>query len=54
MVPFDMNKQNNAPDNLIICTRKEHRNFHLQLELIAVELFRNGNVVFKHGRYKYA
>ena len=51
---LDMNKHNNAPDNLVVCTRKEHREFHLQLELIAVELFRCGELTFKDGRYCFA
>lgn len=42
----DLNKQNNNPSNLVVCTRKQHRGFHLQLELIAVELYRQGKVRF--------
>lgn len=51
---LDMNKQNNDPANLSVCNRSQHRNYHLQLELIAVEMFRNGNLIFRNGRYQYA
>jgi len=42
----DMNKQNNVPDNLVICDRRQHREYHLQLELIAIQLYRAGLVEF--------
>lgn len=38
--------QNNAAENLTICTRKQHREYHLQLEMIGVELLRTGLVTF--------
>jgi hypothetical protein len=43
---LDLNKQNNHPDNLVICSRKKHREYHLELELVAVKLFRQGKVKF--------
>lgn len=49
----DMNKRNNHPDNLIICNRKQHRNFHLQLELMAIELYRRGLITFDEKSLEY-
>lgn len=43
---IDLCKQNNAASNLEVCTRKRHREYHLQLELISVELYRKGLVEF--------
>jgi hypothetical protein len=48
----DMQKQNNHPDNLVICTRKQHREYHLQLEHIGVQLYRAGFVVFGPDGYE--
>ena len=47
---IDMNKQHNTSENLIICTRKQHREYHLQLELIAIQLYRAGLVVFDRNK----
>ena len=47
---IDMNKRNNAEANLVICTHREHRQFGLQLELIAIELYHRGFVVFNPER----
>ena len=49
----DLNKRNNSEDNLIICNRKQHRNFHLQLELIGIQLYRAGLVTFDDTELKY-
>ncbi len=48
---IDMVKRHNAEDNLIICTPKQHRMYGLQLELIAIQLYRQGLVAFdvEHG-----
>lgn len=43
---IDRNKQNNSPDNLAICTRSQHRKYHIDLEAIAIELYRKGLVKF--------
>lgn len=48
----DMNKQNNGPDNLVICTRQQHREYHLQLELIGIQLYRAGIVTFGPNGYE--
>jgi len=48
----DFIKQNNHQDNLHICTRKHHRELHLQLEHIAVQLYRTGLVDFVDGNYE--
>lgn len=47
----DLNKHNNYPENLVICDKKQHRLFHLQLEKIAVDLYRNGYIEFKDNKY---
>lgn len=48
----DLNKHNNLPDNLVICTKRQHREYHLQLEMIAVELYRAGLVQFTDNQYQ--
>lgn len=50
---LDMDKHNNSAENLIICDRKMHRNYHLQLELIAIRLFRDGMVIFDEKANEY-
>lgn len=47
---IDLNKRNNAPDNLAITTRRQHAEWHNQLEEIAVEFMRRGFVVFDPKR----
>lgn len=42
----DLNKHNNDPDNLYVCTKEKHGQLHRQLELIAIGLYRRGLVVF--------
>jgi len=42
----DLNKHNNAPENLAIATRKTHADWHSQLEEIAVSFMREGRVTF--------
>ncbi len=43
---IDLDKHHNTSDNLVICDSKQHREYHLQLEMIAVQLYRQGLVVF--------
>jgi hypothetical protein len=43
---IDMNKHNNAPENLAICTAKEHGEYHNQLELLGASLLAAGLVTF--------
>lgn len=50
---LDMCKQNNTPSNLVIVTRKQHRDLHLQLELIAIQLYREGMVLFNEDTLRY-
>lgn len=47
----DLNKRNNRSDNLLICPRKRHRQYHVQLELIAIQLYRKGLVEFRNENY---
>lgn len=49
---IDFDRQNNDPDNLYVCeSNKEHMKIHYSLEDIARELFRQGKLGFKDGRY---
>ena len=43
---IDADKHNNHPSNLRLCTVKEHREYHLQLEYLAVLLVRQGKIKF--------
>jgi hypothetical protein len=47
-------KLDNRPENLLVCTASEHRTLHRQLEQLAIELLRKGQVVFRNGRYAFA
>jgi len=47
----DLDKHNNKPNNLVICDRKQHRQYHLELELVAIQLYREGLVNFADGHY---
>lgn len=49
---IDFDRLNNDPKNLYLCEgHKEHRDIHCSLEEIARELFRQGNLGFKDGKY---
>ena len=50
---IDMNKQNNNADNLVICDRSIHRRFHMQLEKIAIDLYKSGIVSFDKNSLEY-
>lgn len=44
-------KLDNRPENLLVCTRSEHRAFHAQLEAIAYALMKEGRVRFTDTGY---
>ena len=44
-------KSDNREENLLVCTRSEHRTLHGQLGQIGYELFRQGIIVFENGKY---
>ena len=50
---IDLNKHNNAPDNLAITDAKNHAIWHAQLEEIAVAFMREGKVAFDPARGYY-
>jgi len=43
---INLNKEDNRAENLIICTRQQHGEFHNQLEVIAVKLLNKGLITF--------
>lgn len=47
-------KDDNRPENLLVLTRVEHRKLHAQLESIAFNLLRVGQIKFADGSYKLA
>lgn len=49
----DFDKSNNNLSNLAICTRREHRIFQLQLEEIAIRLYKKGLVKFDDAKLEY-
>jgi hypothetical protein len=44
-------KSDNRPENLLVCTKSEHRMFHRQLEEIGYALIQRGLVAFVDGTY---
>ena len=47
-------KHDNQPENLLVCTRKEHRELHARLEALAFEIVRSGGIVFDGGIYQWS
>lgn len=48
----DCDKLNNSPTNLdLLSSEKEHRQSHLSLEQIAVELLQAGHIQYNNGKY---
>jgi hypothetical protein len=45
---------NNAPSNLLVCTRAEHAHLHAQIEALAMEMVRAGRIVFDGKSYAMA
>ncbi len=51
---IDGDKLNNNINNLVLCTgSQDHRNLHANLEKIAYELVKNGNIGFNHKDRTY-
>jgi hypothetical protein len=49
---IDFDRQNNKPSNLYLCkNHQEHQTLHYSLEEVARELFRQGKLGFKKGKY---
>jgi flagellar basal body rod protein FlgC len=48
---IDGDKQNNLPDNLLLCTRKEHGNIHASYEALLTELMKRGVIGFDGNKY---
>lgn len=50
----DGDKLNNDLKNLVLCKdTREHRNLHVQLEKISLDLVRKGVIIFDHGTNTY-
>ena len=51
---INLNKHDNRPENLIICTRTEHGSFHANLQKVAADLLSEGIIAFdaKRGYYR--
>jgi hypothetical protein len=49
----DLNKDNNAPENLFVCSRSEHRLAHHSIELVAAELIKSGQMYFDQKTREY-
>jgi hypothetical protein len=47
------NKSDNSPENLLVCTASQHRILHRQLEELAIELVRKGDIAYRRGRYHW-
>lgn len=47
-------KLDNRPENLLVCTKSQHRVLHRQLEVIGYELIQRGLIVCRDGRYQLA
>jgi len=47
------NKLDNSPNNLLVCTASEHRALHRQLESLAMDLVRRGEIVYRDGKYQF-
>jgi len=45
-------KSDNRLENLLVCTRSEHRILHRQLEQLGYLLYQKGEIVFKEGEYR--
>lgn len=49
---IDFDRTNNNPKNLYLCSgHKEHKDIHHTLESIARDLFKEGKIKFKNGKY---
>jgi len=46
------NKTDNHPDNLLVMTDTDHRKLHRQLERLAMDMVRTGEVVFDGVEYR--
>lgn len=44
-------KHDNRPDNLLVCTRRQHKMLHAQLEAIAFGMIAEGKIQFVGGQY---
>lgn len=44
-------KLDNRPENLLVMTDSEHRKLHRQVERLAMDMVRTGEVVFRDGAY---
>src|SRR4030067_2949826 len=49
---IDIDKSNNQPENLYVCSRSEHQNIHKQLERIASRLIKREIIDFENGEYQ--
>jgi len=52
---IDLDPTNNDPENLFIATQSLHSKLHWQLQYLAAELVKNGEVIFdeQEERYKF-
>ncbi|MED1915786.1 HNH endonuclease [Bacillus thuringiensis] len=49
---IDLDKHNNAPSNLYICSRKDHARCHRAIEKLVKPLMERGIIIFEDGAYK--
>ena len=48
---IDLNKENNSPENLAICSKSDHGKYHKQLETFAIDnLFHKGLIQFQANK----
>lgn len=47
-------KTDNSPGNLFLCSISKHRILHRSLQTIALDLVKNGVIVFEDGHYRWA
>jgi hypothetical protein len=50
---IDLNKHNNAPDNLVATNCSTHAIWHAQLEELAISFLKEGKILFDHTRGYY-
>lgn len=47
-------RDDNRPENLVVCTRSQHMAIHAELQSIALMMARDGVLIFENGHYRRA
>ena len=50
---LDMDKGNASPDNLVITTRKNHNQIHLQMQELVGALYKSGVITWNESAMRY-